>query len=130
MEGLLQRDQLITSLIQRIEGKVQKIEEVVSRKKEYETNMEENKSKTGLEKAPNEDELKGYLVDLLKKKPNLHNPVPIFCMIAGSWAFNLNVATSDKDYFGIYVASINDVLGLYPLLDTIDQHDPDFVSSY
>lgn len=34
----------------------------------------------------------------------------IFGMNAGSFAFNLNVATSDRDYFGVYAAHAEDVL--------------------
>lgn len=40
----------------------------------------------------------------------------IFGMNAGSYAFNLNVATSDRDYFGIYAADANDILTPYESL--------------
>lgn len=34
----------------------------------------------------------------------------LFAMNAGSYAFNLNVASSDRDYFGIYIAHAEDAL--------------------
>lgn len=37
----------------------------------------------------------------------------LFGMNAGSYAFNLNVETSDRDYFGIYIAHAEDAFSPY-----------------
>ena len=34
----------------------------------------------------------------------------LFAMNAGSYAFNLNIASSDRDYFGVYAAHAEDAL--------------------
>lgn len=43
----------------------------------------------------------------------LKDPEILFGMNAGSYAFNLNVETSDRDYFGVYAAHAEDILAPY-----------------
>ncbi len=46
-----------------------------------------------------ESDLRGLVEETLKKRKIASGKV-LFAMLAGSWAFNLNVESSDKDYFG------------------------------
>ncbi|KYR01273.1 hypothetical protein DLAC_02396 [Tieghemostelium lacteum] len=52
--------------------------------------------------------------------------VIFFCLV-GSHSFNLNVETSDKDYFGVFLADIEDVLSGNMNTMVMDDHDPDYV---
>ena len=36
------------------------------------------------------------------------------------------MATSDSDYFGVYLGHIDDILSLIPPPETFDSHDPDY----
>eukprot|EP01132_Coremiostelium_polycephalum_P000840 gene840-1047_t len=51
----------------------------------------------------------------------------LFFSLAGSHSFNLNIETSDKDYFGVFIGDIDDVLSLTPPISMLDCHDPDYV---
>jgi len=62
----------------------------------------------------------------LKEKKKINGKL-IFGMMAGSWGFNLNVPTSDIDWFGVYIDDIRTYLSLNPSPDTIDCKDPDLV---
>lgn len=78
-----------------------------------------------------ENEIQKEILEEMKKafqkKTSTQSWYPLFGMIAGSWAYQLNLPTSDKDYFGIYAASFEDVVSIVPPVDLIDQHNPDFV---
>jgi hypothetical protein len=53
------------------------------------------------------------LRDLISAQIKRHKDIRhelLFAMVAGSYAFNLNVESSDKDYFAVYAANIDDVL--------------------
>ncbi|KAL6058512.1 hypothetical protein QOT17_014784 [Balamuthia mandrillaris] len=50
----------------------------------------------------------------------------IFAMLAGSQAFNLAVATSDEDWFGIYAGDIEATFGLQAPAPSLDGNDPDY----
>ncbi|KAN0040968.1 hypothetical protein ACTFIV_003504 [Dictyostelium citrinum] len=62
-----------------------------------------------------------------ERKKNFENDESkvIYFTLAGSHSFNLNVETSDKDYFGVYCSDINEVLVGDIKQPIIDSHEPD-----
>lgn len=76
---------------------------------------------TSQDQEPN---LKQFLEGVLTKRHIVGDV--IFSSVAGSHSFNLAVATSDKDYFGVYQGHIDRVLSLMPPPDTFDSHEPDY----
>ena len=66
------------------------------------------------------------LIENILVNHKIENGRVILAMLAGSHAFNLAVATSDHDYFGIYAAPMRSLYCLQPPADTIDAHDPDY----
>ena len=72
-----------------------------------------------------EDPIKSKLDGYLQKNASFSNSVLVCSQIAGSFAYNLNVETSDEDMFGVYMAPIENVI-LGSFKDSICSHDPDF----
>jgi hypothetical protein len=67
-------------------------------------------------RAPTPDEdaeaVRATLSKLLASRKTLDGSTLLCAQLAGSFAFNLNVASSDEDYFGIYMEPIeNTILG-------------------
>lgn len=56
--------------------------------------------------------------------------VLLMAQICGSASFNLNVATSDTDYFGVYASSLQSVFQLKGPVDTLDSHTPHDICVY
>lgn len=53
---------------------------------------------------------------------------PLLCQLAGSSAFNLNLPTSDKDYFGVFLFTANASLSSGSLISvpfSVDGHQPE-----
>ncbi|KAF2073809.1 hypothetical protein CYY_004867 [Polysphondylium violaceum] len=71
---------------------------------------------------------KNFSEELLKKRggEDKQNKI-VFFSVAGSHSFNLNVETSDSDYFGVYCSNIDRVLSGNNKSQTLDCHDPDYV---
>lgn len=46
--------------------------------------------------------------------------------VTGSFAYGLNTENSDEDIKGVFVAPTKDVLGLFPVKETVDNVDPDW----
>ncbi len=53
--------------------------------------------------------MKEELINFIKEKSP--NAIPIFLVIRGSHAYGTNIPTSDTDYSGIFVQSLDDILG-------------------
>lgn len=70
-------------------------------------------------------ELRNTLEGYLSKNQSYKGSELICAQKAGSFAYNLNVATSDEDFFGVYKAPIELVLQAVEK-GTICSHDPDF----
>ncbi|KAK5581469.1 hypothetical protein RB653_001502 [Dictyostelium firmibasis] len=62
-----------------------------------------------------------------ERKKNLENDESkvLYFTLAGSHSFNLNVETSDRDYFGVYCSDIDDILVGDIKQPIIDSHEPD-----
>ncbi|KAM9967369.1 hypothetical protein ACTFIW_001453 [Dictyostelium discoideum] len=62
-----------------------------------------------------------------ERKKNIENDESkvIYFTLAGSHSFNLNVESSDKDYFGVYCSDIDDILVGDIKQPIIDSHEPD-----
>eukprot|EP00026_Physarum_polycephalum_P004913 Phypoly_transcript_04939.p1 GENE.Phypoly_transcript_04939~~Phypoly_transcript_04939.p1 ORF type:complete len:562 (+),score=105.19 Phypoly_transcript_04939:362-2047(+) len=68
--------------------------------------------------------LKKFLEDVMESR-HVRGDV-LFSSVAGSHSFNLAVATSDSDHFGVFQGHIDDVLSLIPPPETFDSHNPDY----
>ena len=53
--------------------------------------------------------MKDSLISFIKEKSP--NAIPLFLVIRGSHAYGTNIETSDTDYSGIFVQSLDDILG-------------------
>jgi len=69
---------------------------------------------------------KNFSEELLKKRNEQDNKI-LFFSVAGSHSFNLNVETSDSDYFGVYSSDLDKILSGNNKVQTLDCHDPDYV---
>lgn len=79
-------------------------------------NLNEHDSKNVIENFMKEKKIQGKL---------------IFSMVAGSQAFNTFFSHSDFDYFGVYIAPIENLLGIEPFLPEIQTtHDPVDITLY
>jgi len=71
---------------------------------------------------------KKFSKDLLKKREeDVHDSDILFFCRAGSHSFNLNVETSDSDYFGVYSCNLDKLLTGRNNIQTLYCDDPDYV---
>ena len=56
--------------------------------------------------------MKQELIDFIKQKSP--NAKPLYLVIRGSQAYGTNLPTSDTDYSGVFIQSIDDILQVRP----------------